>query len=201
MKLPQLGDRVLVVLGDHRLTSRVEAVRGGDTVVLAPPAKDGVVVRPLVGESIAIEWTTGRGMFRGDGIVLAEPAADSSVLWVRLDSSQLAQRREHIRVELSLDVELTQVAGVPIAGTTIDVSGGGMRARVPLALVAGEHLDVTLSLPDEEAVSCEAEVIRGTEGTGYAFRFAVIDNADRERLIRFVFAEHRREFAVVRRSG
>ena len=41
-------------------------------------------------------------------------------------------------------------------------------------------------------------MIRGTEGTGYAFRFVAVDTGPRERLIRYVFSEHRREFATVR---
>jgi hypothetical protein len=197
MKLPQQNERVFVVVGDVRLPSRVQGTRGGDIVMVAPPSRNGVRARLVVGEAVAIEWTTGRGLFRGEGIV-APQAEDSPVLWIRLDVSKIAQRREHIRADISVEIELTQTAGIPVAGRTIDLSGGGMRAKMPLDLVAGERVEFKVYVPDEAPVAGVAEVIRGTEGTGYAFRFVWMQPADRERLIRYVFAEHRREFATVR---
>jgi c-di-GMP-binding flagellar brake protein YcgR len=199
VKLPHLNERIFVVLGDHRLTSRIEGTRGGDTVVVPPPSRDGFVVWPQLGEAVSIEWTTARGLYRGDGIVMAHQGDPPSAVLIRLDSSQIAQRRDHVRVDLVLDLELTQVAAPPVRCQTVDVSGGGMRALVPLDLVPGEHVSVKLSLPDEPEIQADAEVIRGTEGTSYAFRFIAVEPADRERLIRYVFAAHRREFAMVRR--
>jgi hypothetical protein len=196
VKLPHLNERIFVIVGDARLNSRVEGTRGGDVVMCAPPSRHGATVKPLTGEAVAIEWTTGRGLFRGEGIVIG--SGDDSLLWIRLDASKIAQRREHIRADVAVDIELKQTAGVPVAGTTIDLSGGGMRAKMPLDLVSGEHVDATIYVPDETPVVAVAEVIRGTEGTGYAFKFVSLQPADRERLIRYVFAEHRREYATVR---
>lgn len=200
MKLPKLNERIFVVLGDIRLASRVEGTRGGDIVMVAPPSRNGIHVTPLTGEAVSIEWTTGRGLFRGEGIIMAK-GDENSLIWIRLDASSIAQRREHIRVDMIVDIELTQASGLPVAGATLDLSGGGMRARMPLDLVAGEQVDFSILLPDEQPVHGIAEVIRGTEGTGYAFRFISVRPADRERVIRYVFAEHRREFATVRRTG
>lgn len=192
---------MLVLPGDTRLVSHVEDLRNGDTVVIAPPSREGIVIRLERGEQVALEWTTARGLVRGEGYVAAVAELPAPIVHVKLESSRIAQRRDHVRVEIVLDLALRQTASVPVSCQTVDVSGGGMRAFVPLDLRPGEPVDVTIELPDEAPVELLAEVIRGSEEKGYAFRFVKIDRDERERLIRFVFAAHTREFAVVRRDG
>jgi c-di-GMP-binding flagellar brake protein YcgR len=201
MKLPHMGESIFLLPGGRggRLTSRVEGTSGGDTVAVGPPAEYGVVVVLPVGEPVTIEWTTERGLYRGEGKVTSIAAHDRPALTIRLDESRIAQRREHVRVDMVVEVEVRQTAAIPVRCSTLDLSGGGMRARIPLDLVAGEPLDGTLFLPDQDPIEFEAEVIRGSEVNGFAVRWTHMDPKDRERLIRHVFAEHRREFAALRR--
>jgi c-di-GMP-binding flagellar brake protein YcgR len=203
MKLPHLGEAVFLLPGGRggRLSAIVEGSSNGDTVAVGPPTEHGVVVVLPVGEPVTIEWTTERGLYRGEGKVTSIAAHDRPALTIRLDESHIAQRREHVRVDMVIEVEVKQTAGVPVRCKTLDLSGGGMRARIPLDLIAGEPLDGTLFLPDQDPVVFEAEVIRGSEVNGFAVRWTHVEPKDRERLIRFVFAEHRREFAALRRAS
>jgi c-di-GMP-binding flagellar brake protein YcgR len=203
VKLPHLNERIFVLPGHRggRLNSRVEGSSNGDTITVAPPSEDGVVVALPVGEPVTVEWTTERGLFRGDGIVTYIASNDRPALTIRFDETHIAQRREHVRVDMVVEAEVKQTAGIAVRCVTLDLSGGGMRARIPLDLVAGEPLDGTVFLPDEAPIEFEAEVIRGSEMTGYAVRWTHMEPKDRERLIRHVFAAHRREFAALRRSA
>jgi c-di-GMP-binding flagellar brake protein YcgR len=203
MKLPHVGENIFLLPGARggRLNSRVEGSSNGDTVAVGPPTEYGVVVVLPVGEPVTIEWTTERGLYRGDGLVTSIAAHDRPALTIRLDESHIAQRREHVRVDMVVDVEVKQTAGITVRCKTLDLSGGGMRARIPLDLVAGEPLEGTLFLPDQDSIEFEAEVIRGSEMNGFAVRWTHVEPKDRERLIRYVFAEHRREFAALRRSA
>ena len=184
-----------------RLNARIEGSSNGDTIVVCPPTEYGVVVVLPIGEPVTIEWTTERGLYRGVGKVTSIAANDRPALTIRLDESHIAQRREHVRVDMVVEVEVKQTAGITVRSATLDLSGGGMRARIPLDLVAGEPLDGTLYLPDQQPIEFEAEVIRGSEVNGYAVRWTHMEPKDRERLIRHVFAEHRREFAALRRAS
>jgi hypothetical protein len=203
VKLPHLNENVFLLPARRggRLNTRIEGSSNGDTIVVAPPSENGVVVALPVGEPVAIEWTTERGLFRGDGVVTYIAANDRPALTIRFDDTRIAQRREHVRVDMIVEVEVKQTAGVPIRCTTLDLSGGGMRAKIPLDLVSGEPLDGSIFLPEEQPIEFEGEVIRGSELNGFAVRFTHVEPKDRERLIRYVFAAHRREFAALRRSA
>jgi hypothetical protein len=203
VKLPHQSELVFLLPGGRggRLNARVEGSSGGDTITVGPPTENGVVVVLPVGEPVTVEWTNERGLFRGDGVVTYIASNDRPALTIRFDETHIAQRREHVRVDMVVEAEVKQTAGITVRCVTLDLSGGGMRARIPLDLVAGEPLDGTVYLPDEAPIEFEAEVIRGSEMTGYAVRWTHMEPKDRERLIRHVFAAHRREFAALRRTA
>lgn len=204
MRLPEINERIFVLVPDpdRKVQSRVEELPGGDTVAISPPSENGVGVPFEIGDPVQIEWTNERGLIRGEGLIMARSETGLPLLYIRLDSSHVAQRRDHIRVEMVVDIQLKQASAAPVKCKTVDLSGGGMRAFVPLDLAAGEQLDAIIWLPDDNSlreIELTAQVIRGTEMTGYAFRFLEVEKADQERLIRHVFAAHRREFANTRR--
>lgn len=202
MRLPELNERVVVLHDGQRLFSRIAEVRKPDLVAIAPPSDDhGRVVELEERAPVAIEWTCARGLARGSGIVARLDEVPVPVAFVRIDSAPIVQRRDHVRIESLIEVEITQAASVPVRTTTIDLSGGGMRAVVPLYLDVGEHVKVVLELPEQEPLEAVARVIRGSEAAGYAFGWVEIDPAEHERLIRFVFTTHSRGFSYVRRPA
>jgi hypothetical protein len=108
-------------------------------------------------------------------------------------------------------------AGVAdIEGTTINASGGGLSAHVDgelldavvrdgtpggrRALRAGTRLYLELDLPDGRGPAAAVAVVVLQRGGLLRARFHDISPADRERLVRMVFARHRDDLAERRRA-
>jgi c-di-GMP-binding flagellar brake protein YcgR len=89
--------------------------------------------------------------------------------------------------------------------STLDLSGAGMRVAFPGELEPAQPVRAYLTLPDGRDIATRAEVVRklepkGDEPVAWAFRFTEIRKADQEHLIRFAFAEHQREFLMLRKG-
>ena len=80
---------------------------------------------------------------------------------------------------------------------TLDISGGGLRAALPAPLEQGSIVRFAVELPEGQPVEGLVRVI-GQRDDCMAFEFHDIVPADRERLIRAVFASYRRDAAVRR---
>jgi c-di-GMP-binding flagellar brake protein YcgR len=203
MQLPDINQRIGVRTqrNDVPLTSRVEDLRNGDEVLIALPS-DGATSYPLaINEEVSLEWPTDRGIVRVDGTVLSREDIGVPVLVIEVDSSKTVQRRDYVRVDLELQVDL--MLGVQeFEGTTVDLSGGGMRAAFDADLDLNASYDLYLMLPDEEkAIEGVAQIVRRIDKTTYAFRFVQMRPLVRERLIHYVFDAHRRSFANLRRTA
>jgi c-di-GMP-binding flagellar brake protein YcgR len=201
MQLPDINQRIGVRTqrNDVPLTSRVEDLRNGDEVLIALPS-DGATSYPLaINEEVSLEWPTDRGIVRVDGTVLSREDIGVPVLVIEVDSSKTVQRRDYVRVDLELQVDL--MLGVQeFEGTTVDLSGGGMRAAFDADLDLNASYDLYLMLPDEEkAIEGVAQIVRRIDKTTYAFRFVQMRPLVRERLIHYVFDAHRRSYANLRR--
>lgn len=119
----------------------------------------------------------------------------------------LQQRRGDVRGAVELAVrgaaldtaqgeEPTEVA---LEGSTLSVSAGGILAELADGTVApvGARLYLELELPDTGLVPCVVTVIESVPGRLRA-RFVDIAPIDRERLVRLVFVEQRRQAAARR---
>jgi hypothetical protein len=103
-----------------------------------------------------------------------------------------------------------------IDGTTLDASGGGLSAHMNGELLdavlrdgtpgghrplgAGTRLYVELDLPDGRGPAAAVAVVVVQRGALLRARFHDISPADRERLVRIVFARHRDDLAERRRA-
>ena len=97
-----------------------------------------------------------------------------------------------------------------LQGVTIDASGGGVAATVAGRLLdavadgrpieAGTRLYVEFDLPDGRGPAAAVAVVVLQRGPLLRARFHDITPADRERLVRLVFAQHRDELRERRRA-
>jgi c-di-GMP-binding flagellar brake protein YcgR len=205
LKLPEINQRVGIVLADGRLlSSRVEGTEEAD-LLIAPPSDHGVTYLLSVDEEVEIEWTTERGLFRGAGRVAARAESGGvPVVRLTLDESSVIQRREFVRVECCITVDL-RAHGEKYTASTLDLSGAGARLStndtLALEFEPEDRATLVLYLPDGPPIETLGAVVR-VDGPGvFAFRFLDLDAREQERLIRYVFAAHRREFATLRRSA
>ena len=193
--LPDVNQRIAVrVPGlDVELQSRIEDIVDGRLIIAVPTNGPTVHVLSL-GCDLDIEWITPRGLARLPAAVrrYVNDAIPSLVVDV-VGQTELFQRRDYARAHamLAVRVEPGFIEGPPVDGTTLDISGGGLRAKVPLALGPGEPVTIDIEMPDGK-LSVGARVSRQAEVDSVAFEFTEISQADRERIIRYVFASHRR---------
>lgn len=93
-----------------------------------------------------------------------------------------------------------QALHFPNCSMTTDISGSGLGLEDNVALTVGDTVLMSLYLPDNPSrpVYAGAEVVRvepGQTGAKAALRFIDLAESDRERVIRFGFAQQRRMLA------
>jgi c-di-GMP-binding flagellar brake protein YcgR len=172
---------------EGELHSRVEDLLDDGSILIAEPSEE---VHVATGSDLQIEWRLRSGVARQTVTVVKHVDSMIASLMVKpQDEPKVIQRRDYIRIDVLLTVFIETHLGQEGKGTTVDVSGGGMRAVVPFELADGQTIDFGIVLPeDEREVRGRAQTIRKVAEDTYAFGFSQIAEADRERLIKFVFA-------------
>jgi c-di-GMP-binding flagellar brake protein YcgR len=193
MKRPPVNSLLILKLDDVEgdLHSRVEDVYDDDTLVIAQPSGAGIPQFAVeTGRQLRVEWRIRSGIVRQDHEVVKHVDRGIASLVVKpIGEPTVIQRRDFIRVDVMLTVNVETHLGQEARGTTTDLSGGGMRAIVPVGLSDGQTIDVTIVLPAGEGeIRARAHTIRKVGEDTYAFGFSEIKETDRERVIRFVFA-------------
>jgi hypothetical protein len=185
--VPQLaeGQHVIVrhvIVG--MLPGTVDRV-GGGSVVVALNVKDERIAR-LVGHDLAVEITSGRGIYRHGGKLSGQQAG---TLTIALDGSvERIQRREFVRVPAYLDVSVRGV-DEPVGGdtTTIDVSGAGIQITDPWNLPLGLDVRIELKLPEGEPLRALGRVVRvGAEEDQKGIRLDGLARPEEDRLMRYI---------------
>jgi c-di-GMP-binding flagellar brake protein YcgR len=166
------------------LPGTVEQSAGG-SVTVALTAKDERVAR-LVGQEIAVELLSGRGIYRHTGRLSAE--RNGSLTVAMTGEVERIQRREFVRIPAHLAV---RVHGVdePVGGdtTTLDISGAGIQITDPWNLPLGIDVRVELNLPDGPPLQSLGRVVRqGAEENQKGIRLDGIARPDADRLMRYI---------------
>jgi c-di-GMP-binding flagellar brake protein YcgR len=203
--LPRVNQHVgLSVDGSlDTLSSRVED-RGDGWLALAPPAIEGRTQWLRSGTAVTVQWVTPRGLGVVHGMVRGSANLGVRAFVVELiGEPDIVQRRRHVRADSFVRIVVTPAlpsdARQPAIGTTLDVAGGGLRARVPGWLEPGDLVRVRILLDDDEEVSALARVVRRIDEQTVGFEFEDIGIQERERLVRHVFRRLRQ--ALVARDG
>jgi c-di-GMP-binding flagellar brake protein YcgR len=200
---PRVNDLVLVRVGESpvRLRSRVEDAAPG--MLSIAYLSDGLTEhRVPLGTEVTLEWPVERGVGQVRGVVMAHADVGVQVLVVQLVSQpELVQRRRHVRADLvlELDICIDEEADEWVGGFTLDISGGGLRVLVPTPLPVDARVRVAVDLPTGGSIEAPARVVSQRDDGVVALEFDDIIPADRERLIRAVFASYQVS-ATVRRS-
>jgi hypothetical protein len=164
-------------------------------------ASDPVSV--LAGGHVAMQYTNLRGVCRVDGHAHKEP--EPGLLRVDHTSGvQLIQRREYVRVDalVRATYEPYGADGALVVTTTVNVSGGGFMLAGSEGLRLHDFTDFTLELDgdtrDAGQLICTGRVVRETN-SGIGIEIERVDERERERLIRWVFARQRLSRQIVGR--
>lgn len=181
------GDRVPVRVADRR----------GDfllLVLLLSPA-DHLDMDQV--QQLLLECTSARGLvtLRGEAAL-----ADRDLVRFRvLDTLEVVQRREHVRVRAARPVLVAVEDRPPIDTFAVDVSGGGMLLAGPDTLEPEDRVRFVLRVESgSPPIEGAGRVVRAADGGRRAIVFEGISGQDRERLIHFVFDRERAARRVTR---
>jgi hypothetical protein len=200
--MPELGQQVFVIAPDGAaIDALVHDVAEGATMLsLAEPSHGGLAA--LEGGPVAIQYTNRRGVCRIDGV--AHEAGQRGVLRVdHTGTIELIQRREFVRVDAICRATYRPFGGDSrtLETTTLNVSGGGFMVSGREGLREGDLVPFTLFLDGDvrEAgpLEIEGRVSRETR-PGLGISIEGIEDEERERLIRWVFARERLSRQIVR---
>ena len=177
------------------LPGTIEQVGGGNVTVALTVSDDRV--RRLVGQEVAVELLSGRGIYRHTGKLSGE--RNGSLTIALSGDVERIQRREFVRVPAHLEVSIHGV-DEPVGGetTTIDISGAGIQITDPWLLPLGLDVRVELKLPGGPPVRSLGRVVRqGAEENQKGIRLDGIARPDEDRLMRYI---REREVQALRAS-
>ena len=200
--LPEQGQQVFVISPSGAgIPARVLECDAKCTV-LSFEENESNPVAVLAGGNLSIQYTNRRGVCRIDGA--AHRAKGVTMLRVDHTSKvQLIQRREFVRVDAILPVTYRPVGmtGWTAETTTINVSGGGFMISGREGLRMDQIMEFTITLDGEgkEAgpIDVVGQVVREMPG-GLGISITQLDERERERLIRWVFARERQGMLIVK---
>jgi len=201
--LPEINTLVTVRVegSDTLFRSRIEGADERALAIALP--SDGMTEHRLANRTlVGIEWCVGRGLGSVEGVVAGHTDLGVPALVIELLSEPvLFQRREHARADVVLDIEIwpDPEDDEPVAGVTLDVSGGGLRAVIAADVEPGQLVRFLVNMPDGRTVNGLARVVAQRDDDIVALEFNEIVQSDRERLIRTVFASY--QGPAARREG
>jgi PilZ domain len=178
----------LVMPNGERMPGRVLRLQGEELTVLML-FKLGRELREAERSSIVIEARSQAGTIRLGG---RAHSVDHETLC--FSDLHLVQRREYVRVKVSLPVAVIAPGDVSIPCTSIDLSGGGMLLHGVRHRPVGEKIEFFLTPGGEDgSISGTARILRHDARGNTAICFEHISEGDRRRLIRFLFERQREE--------
>lgn len=200
--LPNKKVSIRVIEGDYQgyYSSRIEGIND-EEFLLALPFIGTVPVPIRLGERISIYSVSDDAVYRIDGEIIKRQLEPVPLLQVKIDKNIVrVQRRRYVRVPIVLNIQYKlKEEGKVYYTYSKDISGGGARIILPEPLRVRDIIDMRIELPSPEApISCEGEIVwvdrqeilvnnKREEIIHAGVSFTLIEEKERERLIRFLF--------------
>jgi c-di-GMP-binding flagellar brake protein YcgR len=188
-----------------------KTIDGGSTALVAmmETAEGADRLRP--GARVRCSYVDPQGVHEFVSAVLSAETLALNHRLMRLtiaapNSAERLQRREHVRVELELPVELMADAGVSITSTSVDLSAGGMCMLWPDGapdLETGSMVEVRFTserFEHHHQAQLLGSYVRG-KATMLRLRFEGITPSGQDRLATVVFAAQREMLRRQRESN
>ena len=147
----------------HEFATRVEDVEP-EVIVVGAPAGANSVLLASGSRDVELSWMSPRGRYEQLCRVLGSASSSGAKLWRLRPIRQplLIQRRRYIRVRACLDVIL-DLDGEAVPATTVDISEGGFRVRLPRRDIPELQRTVVRTVIGRERVAASGYVVRTIE--------------------------------------
>lgn len=196
---PGKDERVeLMIRGVGRTSGHVDEIEDGSVLVaLVVPATPEAV--SLEAPDAVLEFTGLRGLYRQKGYASYNGLAGKKVRFVGDEQPELVQRRQFVRVEVNMPVDVS-LKGMPWPASfdALNLSANGILLAAPAAgttrLELGAFVSMKIPLYDKkEAISVRGTVAREAQKGSVGIRFDHISESDQERLVRYVMKREREQ--------
>jgi PilZ domain len=195
-KLVTPGQRVaLTIRGLGSTSGSVDALMD-DSVMITLVVEPGREATVLGDPDAVLEYAATRGMYRQEGFARFDAIGSGSVCFVSRDEPKLVQRRDFVRVDVKIPVEIAVQDSSKFIADTLNISANGLLIETSLfgtdRLRLGTFLWMTIPLDDPEQetegpIEARGTAVRDTGNGGVGIRFDHINEKHQERLVRFVF--------------
>lgn len=184
--------------------SRVEG-KDKDFIDLASPIKDGVVIPIREGEIVNISYIDSTATYSFDSIIVSRYNKELPVIRVKKPTEvKRTQRRNFVRFDTKLKVSFNIVRNEiadyeqTYSGQTVDISGGGIMLATTATINKEDIVDLIINIPNIGNISAMGKVVRvmekniqGHEILLLGIDFIVIEERDRDKIVRFIFEKQR----------
>ncbi|BER91351.1 MAG: hypothetical protein PWP60_191 [Candidatus Atribacteria bacterium] len=171
--------------------SRIESIRNNE-VWFAAPQERGTLVPIGKGDPVQVYIVGDNEIFFFEGKA-KERQRKGNLAYLILELPQKVvrkQRRNYVRLDISLPVCVRDEESL-VEGLTKNISGGGMLVsfgdhKNPFPADA-QDLFFMIGLHNGQDIFGKARVVRKEDPSTYAFEFTDIQEADREKIVKFIF--------------
>jgi c-di-GMP-binding flagellar brake protein YcgR len=186
--------------------SRIEDV-GVNELVIGAPIYRGEIIKLKVGSFINIVLTGENALFQFESKILEEITDPLPLLVIsKPKNMQKVQRRNFFRIKVTIPVEYRVLPDILETSTeefkfaeTVDISGGGTLLLISEEFPKETILELKLHLKENLIVPAVGRVVftkdekRKDKKKMVAVEFIVIEEREREKIVKFVFEKQREE--------
>lgn len=201
MNGPDVGQDVYLTVGDiGSMNARV--VNAEDPRYLLTLPNDVRHAGPeLAGRAASVQYSNRRGVCRVEGVVPEKGFIGDRLRFEAAGEPKLIQRRDFVRIDAVAPVKYQPRGETsPVRDAhALNISGGGFLLAPPHEVALGVHTRFWLELSDGgDPVSALGTAVRQSESGAMGIRFDDISENDRDRLVRWVFAQERLSRQITR---
>jgi hypothetical protein len=188
----------LKIRGVGRTSGQVEAIDEGSVLIaLVVPASQEALA--LEEPDAILEYTTLRGLYRLKGHTIFNGGGPGKVRFVGQGEPELVQRRDFVRVDVNMPVEVTLKDNPwPAQFDALNLSGNGILLAAPavgvMTLKLGVFVWLQIPLYDgRDPIKVRGTAVREAQKGSVGIRFDHIGESDQERLVRYVARQERQQ--------
>lgn len=186
----------------RRYLSRIEDLDQDSVAILFPvPTPDEEEVDIQVGMTCRIAFSIGVGTYAFDAQVADVWPGSPSLFVLPRPQAFYDWKRQHLRVDTSVWVRYTVVPREEMGeridqplrsyAETLNVSGGGLLIQVSETLSIGTIVELEIDLPTDLDPVLAIGRVAHISDPGCGVEFLLIDDTDRNRLIKYIFKQER----------